>query len=536
MDEKDFIRYGEKAIECLHMGDEQGFFEVLGVIKHVGNKDYANMLTSLYFYKKKQFRKCMGCLEKIAECKNDNLKEMLTVWYWDFKICCLAEQKKFSEISSIFFEDKGLFSEDDDIKMQYSSYVYARYLAIKSGFQKDKNTVYYPGILGKNVIRTEDQFMSVIYRELGRDLLDIHLNYHALLQLKKANVEKNIRRGMKEKLLVKVQYICDLGDQKYYALTPQVLKYMEYLTNIITNEKNLNEDKLNDLIISLFSDEILIQDIDNWLFMVDLFSVTADNEKFINFFRCYDQFILKCLSRDNEIVAKKLIWMCNDERFSSLKYEHTTFKDYWEHKIEQYMPGFIKDSRVYSCDKYILDNLSEKSKWAYEAAIWQYENVMEYGSEYMDTGLLSLAFMRVLETELNARVIAPLSKAISEDTKGKTLLDKLLVGANSYHYKFLKKTNKGATLGQIGHFLEEIREKSIAEYSCFYNILCNSVLSVSGKEAIAAGLFEEMTSQKIIDKYRNPPAHSKYLQKSEAVKGKLFVEDSLRKLFTYITR
>lgn len=111
MDEKDFIRYGEKAIECLHMGDEQGFFEVLGVIKHVGNKDYANMLTSLYFYKKKQFRKCMGCLEKIAECKNDNLKEMLTVWYWDFKICCLAEQKKFSEISSIFLKIKDCLAK-----------------------------------------------------------------------------------------------------------------------------------------------------------------------------------------------------------------------------------------------------------------------------------------------------------------------------------------------------------------------------------------------------------------------------------------
>lgn len=206
----------------------------------------------------------------------------------------------------------------------------------------------------------------------------------------------------------------------------------------------------------------------------------------------------------------------------------------------------------------IFDYLSPEGKMAYKAALWQYEMVMndEYGVK--DAGMLCLSYMRIIELELNYWFIRHLKK-YSEEINNLFVSEKLrLYGQEKKDFKdkwskcvsALLDTEKGFTLEKLWFLfilLSDNRnyKKNGAEddtvnnsdcITCRIRELLEEVLSEDGKSIIHSGEIADMISYEKRNKFRNPPAHTKYVSKETAFECKTYVEEKITKIHSYLVK
>lgn len=205
--------------------------------------------------------------------------------------------------------------------------------------------------------------------------------------------------------------------------------------------------------------------------------------------------------------------------------------------------------------------LSENGKKLFISANYQLDLALASDYGWKDAGMLSLAFFRIIENELNTRLISP-------------LLDSLKDREKSYYYKELNKrsfNNKQSTkvnsekLGS--YYLFETLKPILKRYrknddrwvmlgpmEFFFNSMSNRVsthecnkpvlnylksklimlLTDRGIEAIENDELGNLFTYNIRDKYRNPPAHAQYLHINTAVECRKYVYDCLLKINSWI--
>ncbi|WP_276840262.1 hypothetical protein [Anaerovibrio lipolyticus] len=523
MDDKEFVTLGERALRGLRNNDEQFFFENVGILRYNGKRDYTNMLLVMYFFRNKNYKKCLHYLEDIKQNTSDDLKQMYSCLYWDYKICCLAELGKFQEIKKIFLDPEGVFNEDDDVIMERYSYAYVKYLSLKNGFEDDGLGIFRPENLYENVA-DDNECKSILFRCLGQDILNIFLDSQRLDNLKAAQIDKKIYRNFKIKLLQEIEVIERFCKQKYFTVSPKLLSSIVSYHNNIKNDQPLHKEELI-AIFSHFTDEMIKTDIYNWSLAIDFFYAVDEPDDFVKKFQCYKADILFFLASHNYQVAKKILWLINDKRIATIDVEGLSFEEYWKMAISTAMPGIMEEIKIYSCDENIYNKLSDNGKWAYESAIWQYENVMNDNDGFMDAGLMSLSFMRIMEIEFNIKIIQPLILKLRESL----FIDSI---SEDWPYKKIKNHDfKGFALGELLYFFKYVRKKETNESQKIYDILQSTLLSDTGIKMLLGGEIEKIINQSIIEKYRNPPAHSRFLHKERAFEAKQYVEDKIKIIF-----
>lgn len=185
-------------------------------------------------------------------------------------------------------------------------------------------------------------------------------------------------------------------------------------------------------------------------------------------------------------------------------------------------------------DKRIINLLSTQGKMAYEAAEWQFSKSKEKDYGWKDAGLISLGYYRILEVELNQKFIIPLLSGIGYVALNNeyTQCADSLSGDNKKKYKSKWGTilrtyqemenssfqGNGFMIGVLDHFFRAIGsqfEEGDSLASLIKNNL-NTILSSYGLEKFEEGFFEGITNEESRNKYRNPPAHTRYLQYSIA--------------------
>lgn len=531
MNNSEFINIVGEAVKSLKMCDTQGFFEKVGVLRYFGQADYVNILIIRYYFSMANYRKCLENVEKIKECNNDNLKQAFTIFYWDYKIASLAAMARFTEIRDIFFEQEGLFEEDDEIVMSSYAYAFSVYLSTKHGFETDGVGIFRPESVNESPNYKDDKFQFFLFREIGKDLLEVYLQSDELLQFKSANIDRSIRKDLRAKLIEKVQMMESFCCSKYFSVPCEFQSFLKELRKKISNDRRIEKEELLALILTLFSPDMIIEDIQCWSFIMELLSTLLEGKEFVDIFQKYKEYPIESLKKKNEKIAKTILTLIQNPEIAEVRIDKSTFKEIWINQIEESLPDYIEETPLYFCDKDIYNKLSDRSKWAYKAAIWQYEQVMENGTELMDAGLLSLSFMRILEMELNIRFVHPVVEFLSDkstDSSTKSLF------ANSNEYSYLTGHNRGRTLADIRYYFSGIKEHESKEAKYLYDFLCKNILNTSGIDALNEGEFEKITDQKIIDKYRNPPAHSRFLQKSVAINAKKYAEENLLKIFGWL--
>lgn len=198
-------------------------------------------------------------------------------------------------------------------------------------------------------------------------------------------------------------------------------------------------------------------------------------------------------------------------------------------RIQEYVEAFSSIDLEEITNKKILSFLSEQGRIAYVAAEWQYQKSQEEDYGWKDAGMISLSFYRILEIELNKKVIIPLLSSIGFKKLNETYIDHLtrITGEEKKQYRTkwgiilktyqtMEETNftgNGFMLGVLYHFFKAIGteyEESDAIASIIHEHLSN-VLNTYGIEKLQEGFFESLTDDEIRNKYRNPPAHTRYL-------------------------
>lgn len=253
-------------------------------------------------------------------------------------------------------------------------------------------------------------------------------------------------------------------------------------------------------------------------------AVRKNNRYAINYFK---QLYIRIANPDSSVVA-------DDNKIANVVYS----------VLREKAPYVIDEINNHELDTKLDRALSTKGRFAYKAALWQFDNTVsgDYGT--LDAGMLCLSYMRILELELNEKVITPLRKKhevienryISMKEARAELDDKWndIIGS-------LNTKNDGLELGptynllsalKIGNFKEKSDNEKMAD---FIREQCEDILSDKGMNALKSGNLSKMIKPKVREKYRNPPAHTRYVSIGTALECKNYVENNLVILSEYVS-
>lgn len=208
----------------------------------------------------------------------------------------------------------------------------------------------------------------------------------------------------------------------------------------------------------------------------------------------------------------------------------------------------ISDQKFDVREEKIVRGLSAMGKVAFSAASSDLTSANSENNSTRDAGMISLGFYRILELEVNSKLLSTSVLTTDVENLDKTHMN-LENSAKSNREKKTLKTwtmlipalrrladeGKGLELGSLETLLGKAR--SVGGYDAELkemvrqNIL--SKLTTTGKMAFQSGELQQLISTETRERYRNPPAHTRYLNLATARECKEHVVQSLEKLGEY---
>lgn len=196
----------------------------------------------------------------------------------------------------------------------------------------------------------------------------------------------------------------------------------------------------------------------------------------------------------------------------------------------------------------IYDNLSPKGNLALKSALHVMEIYEPETSTFRDAGMISLGFYRILEVEYNEKLILPI---LSE-----SLLEQIEIFCQISDSPESKKERKAKDqwkkmMPQIKKGLADKSGLELASIEMFLNKIVSStgpdkhiklklketiyaILTDEGRDALNKGELTQPISSEYRERFRNPPAHTRFVDIETAKECKSFVFHALTKLFSSI--
>lgn len=268
--------------------------------------------------------------------------------------------------------------------------------------------------------------------------------------------------------------------------------------------------------------------------------------------------LLESIRQENKTAAEYIVEVClsYNKVDSGLNNEAIAVLNKCEKEVYTYFPEMKGYVESVTNNQVVFHCLCDKSKLLLKAAVWQYNVVCSddnYG--FRDAGMLCLSYIRLLELEMNERVLSVLwdhreeIKSVYNDNKTKEKERGAGAGAFEEKWGNTKKVWKpdknnedkpaGMTAGEWGHFFIMFPQNKEDEgtkqtFNTLCTILKENVFNNSGMQALINGRLATFFDQdEVIEKYRNPPAHTRYVMISIANECKSFVETVVKELSTY---
>lgn len=210
--------------------------------------------------------------------------------------------------------------------------------------------------------------------------------------------------------------------------------------------------------------------------------------------------------------------------------------------------------------KAITQALSPMGRLAYESAEGMLKAAVSRDNSWQDAGMISLGFIRILELELNQRFLIPLRN----EGKGITLIaamntavqDIKATGESKSAAKEYEKTSaywgsaikllkevldgskSGLEMGPLQHLLGKAKGESGIDKEVkriVFEALSRS-LTCAGEKAYRAGEIDQIIGEDVRNRFRNPPAHTRYLSLTTAVESKQYVDQCLTKFKSWFVQ
>ncbi|MBQ8319067.1 MAG: hypothetical protein IJX85_12100 [Lachnospiraceae bacterium] len=218
-------------------------------------------------------------------------------------------------------------------------------------------------------------------------------------------------------------------------------------------------------------------------------------------------------------------------------------------KVKEYVEGNAHiDLSADIHDRKVIRLLTNEGKIAYEAAEWQFSKSNEEDYGWKDAGMISLGYFRILEGELNNQFVIPLLSHIGYQNIQNTFdayVNTLTGNAKKDYkhkwttiiskYKEMENSNFAGDLfmlGNLDHLFKAIGSNYDSNDLLAKLIRDNLdvVLTDEGMEEFNNGFFEGITNDDVRNKFRNPPAHTKYLSYSVACECRDFFQETVLRL------
>jgi hypothetical protein len=208
----------------------------------------------------------------------------------------------------------------------------------------------------------------------------------------------------------------------------------------------------------------------------------------------------------------------------------------------------LNDAAALSVADRLERQLSPMGRLALHSAKWDLAQSDNGPSMWKDAGMISLGFFRVVELEFNERLIFPALQSIdleALETETKRLqssqasqTEKKVVECWKGMLPLLRKAKqdrKGLELGRLELLLQKVR--LVNGPDSFLKASLNAAiarrLSAKGIGAFQSGELANMLDDNAREKFRNPAAHTRYVDLETARECKCYVENVLEKLVEY---
>lgn len=386
-------------------------------------------------------------------------------------------------------------------------------------------------------------------------------------------------------------YICQLINLYYNCLAElynyfrNALIYYDYydtmLNDIIEHSCNICMALKICRIINLFSndilpflpnadiklDEIFLQSYRDTVFLItDRITKTFVSNSAINDFSVYgslmlnyrvdniDYFIesVNSLMADDESVLQNYIGSPNE--IVLLAFIEESIRNCIDENVKAFVEQHYDPEKYAEKIKYssLHKALSKKSRIAFITAEAMFEKTK--GSDWgrKDAGMISLAYYRIVELEINERVVLPMvtENIINEydklevsipnaKTKFKEKWKSLFTKIKNIYEDFSEGNLKdiGLMLGELRRWFKGIKESDIPKDTLYKKLrknLSNLLVDDESIDYFIEFLEKDLLSEEITNKYRNPPAHTRYLSYETACECREYVIEKLTKLLSFL--
>ena len=180
-----------------------------------------------------------------------------------------------------------------------------------------------------------------------------------------------------------------------------------------------------------------------------------------------------------------------------------------------------------------------------QQAGWVHERSLAERSPWQDAGMISLGFFRILEVELNQRIIAPLATCLNfgelraapkptKTQKDESIPDNIIDKLG----RVRDGRDRGLELGALYLLLQRTQtviEPDMERKRLLHDAIAQ-LLTTAGRAAYEDGRLSATINPADREQYRNPPAHSRFLPQRVATRCREHVEQALLEIIAWIPK
>ena len=495
----------------------------------VGAMNYANSPKTRYFemlvyYEERKFDKIRMALKK----------EGLDLRERELYVCSLAELHLYSELQVELKKAQPV---------SVYCYYYLNYMLEEQG----------QGNLPEHdCIEVDDTYFQDRYKWLiSKELASIYQINEAKIEMINAQMSENDIDYLQKKMLKKMEiiYIKDPFIEKInYAIKKnqhiELENILQFPIRYLGDYEKDGKPKLKHTFSCLYS--IL-------KYLEICMQINYNNIEKIMLVE-YGTEIINSLKKGNAYTIdflKRLYLNVEYFRRDILTQDGDTIADFIHRILEKNAPYVLSEILTHKADKRIETVLTTKGKFAYRAALWQFSNAVADDYGILDAGMLCLSYIRIIELEMNERIINPLRDNYYNEILEyynelhSSVTEDKLEGLKENWEKcisILSPTGKNLELGSIFNILDRVRDKRFRKKSVsnkmseFIVTRMQMILTQQGIDALKSGDLAKIIDPKIRENYRNPPAHTRYVNIDTALGCRKYVEEKLIELNRYILK
>lgn len=458
-----------------------------------------------------------------------NLQNQKLTWQEkEIYLASLVELKQFDELEKSLYQSPQI--------SQYC-FMYICYMLSKQGFTLTRTY---------NAIVENDTYFQDLYKwSICFDLAEVYdINKEKIMM---------INAGWDD------EHIQTLQTAQKAILNNIRIKdpYLEDIISCVENNDNISPEKilwfpvfyLGDKTQSLVKPFKCLRDIVNYLNLLSQVNDSCLDMEIVP----YTTEITAAVKENNKAVIEvlsKIYLKTHYQNIHEINDEGTPFVAVYKSIIKRHSPDFISFIETHEIDAEIKTMLTPKGLIAYKAAVWQYDSVMSSSYGTLDAGMLCLSYMRILELEMNERIVKPLSKheayfkELCKTERESELLrcqnnglkqEKINKSMKEFDnaWNCIKNLHKGIELGPLFFLLLKFREGENKYPNIvipMLKIIQNEILTDTGIEYLKNGTIADWINNEIRESYRNPPAHTRYVGIQKALECRDYVLDKLRLL------